>query len=161
VNEATQDRLSDVAEEQMLYGHYERSLDSKNRLNLPFRFREKDLVREDEPPRLMINQDQNGVVSLMTCRQYAENLARVKARHKGEVQRRFLRWLAKHSQEVPLDSQGRVAVPPTYLEAIGATKRLLILGVGTRMELWNPERYDAEQDAAGSPPADCFEAFYD
>lgn len=161
MNEAQQDRMGEGAEEQMLYGHYERSLDSKNRFNLPFRFREKDLVREDEPPRLMITQDQAGVVSLMTCRQYADNLGRVKARQKGVDQRRFLRWLAKHSQEVPLDSQGRVAVPQSYLDTIGATKRMLILGVGTRMELWEPGRYEAEQDAAGNPSADCFEAFYD
>jgi len=160
VNEAQQDRV-EVAEEPTLYGHYERSLDSKKRFNLPFRFREKDLVGEDEPPRLMITQDKEGVVSLMTCRQYAEALARVKQQQKGRDQRSFLRWLAKHSQEVPLDSQGRVAVPQSYLDTIGAKKRLLILGVGTRMELWEPRRYEAEQDAVGSPSSDCFEAFYD
>ena len=161
MNETQQDRAGGGGEERMLYGHYERALDSKNRFNLPFRFREKDLVGEDEPPRLMITQDQQGVVSLMTCRQYADSLARVKNRQKGDDQRRFLRWLAKHSQEVPLDSQGRVAVPQAYLDTIGATKKMLILGVGTRMELWEPSRYQSEQDAAGNPSADCFEAFYD
>jgi len=161
VNEAQQDRAGERVEERMLYGHYERALDSKNRFNLPFRFREKDLVGEDEPPRLMITQDRHGVVSLMTCRQYNDSLARVKNRQKGVDQRWFFRWLAKHSQEVPLDSQGRVAVPQSYLDTIGATKKMLILGVGTRMELWEPGGYQAEQDAAGSPSADCFEAFYD
>ena len=161
MNEAQQDRAGERVEERMLYGHYERALDSKNRFNLPFRFREKDLVGEDEPPRLMITRDQQGVVSLMTCRQYAVSLARIRNRQKGVDQRRFLRWLAKHSQEVPLDSQGRVAVPQDYLDAIGATEKMLILGVGTRMELWEPGRYQSEQDAVGNPSADCFEAFYD
>ena len=160
MNDLQQHRV-DVVEEPMLYGHYERALDSKKRFNLPFRFREKDLVGEDEPPRLMITQDRDGVVSLMTCRQYADGLARVKEQQKGADQRSFLRWLAKHSQEVPLDSQGRVAVPQAYLDTIGAKKRLLILGVGTRMELWEPARYTAEQNRVGSPSADCFEAFYD
>ncbi len=160
MNEAQQDRV-DAVEEPMLYGHYERALDSKKRFNLPFRFREKDLVGEDEPPRLMITEDKEGVVSLMTCRQYTESLARVKLQQKGADQRAFLRWLAKHSQEVPLDSQGRVAVPQAYLDTIKAKKRLLILGVGNRMELWEPSRYDAVQDDVGSPSTDCFEAFYD
>jgi MraZ protein len=160
VNEAQQDRVA-TAEEPMLYGHYERSLDAKKRFNLPFRFREKDLVGEDEPPRLMITQDKEGIVSLMTCRQYEENIKRVKARMKGVDQRNFLRWIARHSQPVPLNSQGRVAVPGPYLDTIGAGKRLLILGVGTRMELWDPASYDAEQDAVGAPSSDCFEAFYD
>lgn len=160
VDQAQQDKLERV-DELMLYGHYERALDSKNRFNVPFRFREKDLVREEEPPRLMITRDQKGIVSLMTCRQYAENLARVQQRQKGEDQRRFLRWLAKHSQELLLDKQGRVAVPQAYLDAIGAERRLLVLGMGNRMELWDPDRYDAEQQTAGAPAAECFETFYD
>ena len=147
--------------EPMLFGHYERALDSKGRFNLPFRFRQKDLGKEEEPPRFMIFQDRHDVVSLMTTAQYEASLVNARHRGSGQEQRTFLRWLATHSQEVSLDGQGRVAVPQQYLDTIGAKKRVLVLGVGPRMELWEPERYQVTEDAAGDPDDKFFEGFYE
>lgn len=146
--------------EPLLYGSYERALDAKGRFNVPFRFRKKELKKEEEPPRFMITEDHQGVVSLMTCAEYEQALARAKALGRGRDQWTFLRWLATHSQEVQLDSQGRVAIPQKYLERVGAEKRLLVMGVGTRMELWEPGRFEAVQAATGSPTEEYFEEFY-
>jgi MraZ protein len=146
--------------EPLLYGSYERALDAKGRFNLPFRFRKKDLGKEEEPPRFMITEDPQGVVSLMTRERYEQSLQGALKQGRGRDQWHFLRWLATHSQEVPLDSQGRVAVPQKYLERIGAGKRLLVLGVGKRMELWEPKRFEAMQTATGSPADEFFEVFY-
>jgi MraZ protein len=146
--------------EPLLYGSYERALDAKGRFNVPFRFRKKDLGNEEEPPRFMITEDSHGVVSLMTIENYEEMLQGALAAGSGRSQLQFLRWLATHSQEVPMDSQGRVAVPQKYLDRIGAAKRILVLGMGRRMELWEPGRHAAQQEVAGSPPEDFFEIFY-
>jgi len=159
VNEERQDTTTSTPEP-LLYGSYERALDSKGRFNVPFRFRKKDLGKEEEPPRFMITEDPHGVVSLMTCEQYEEALARSRRLGRGREQWTFLRWLATHSQEVPLDGQGRVAIPQKYLERIGARKRLLVLGAVTRMELWEPGRFEALQAATGTPPEEYFEEFY-
>jgi MraZ protein len=148
------------AQEPLLYGSYERALDDKGRFNVPFRFRKKDLAPEEEPPRFMITEDPQGVVSLMTCLQYEESLERTKQLGRGRELWNFLRWLATHSQEVQMDAQGRVAVPQRYLERIGAGKRVLVLGVGDRMELWEPGRYEAVQTASGSPTEEFFEEFF-
>ncbi len=149
-----------LSAEPLLYGSYERALDAKGRFNVPFRFRKKDLGKEEEPPRFMITEDSHGVVSLMTVERYEEMLQGALAAGSGRAQLQFLRWLATHSQEVPMDSQGRVAVPQKYLERIGTGKRILVLGMGKRMELWEPDRHAAQQDATGKPPEDFFEVFY-
>jgi len=146
--------------EPLLYGSYERALDAKGRFNVPFRFRKKDLGKEEEPPRFMITEDSHGVVSLMTVARYEEMLARALEAGSGRAQMQFLRWLATHSQEVPMDSQGRVAVPQKYLDRIGGGKRILVLGMGRRMELWDPQRHLALEDAGGSPSEEFFEVFY-
>ena len=36
-----------------------------------------------------------------------------------------------------------------------------LLGVGPRMELWEPERYQVTEDAAGDPDDKFFEGFYE
>ncbi len=159
MSDQRQDSAPD-ARDPLLYGSYERALDSKGRFNVPFRFRKKDLAPEEEPPRFMVTEDPQGVVSLMTCSQYEESLERTKQLGRGRELWNFLRWLATHSQEVQMDGQGRVAVPQRYLDRIGARKRLLVLGVGDRMELWEPGRYDAVQTASGSPTEEFFEEFF-
>ena len=146
--------------EPLLYGSYERALDDKGRFNVPFRFRKKELGKEEEPPRFMITEDSQGVVSLMTRDRYEEMLKRALEAGSNRSQLQFVRWLANHSQEVPMDSQGRVAVPQKYLERIGADKRILVLGMGKRMELWDPQRNALQQDATGSPSEEFFEIFY-
>ncbi len=144
----------------LLYGSYERALDAKGRFAVPFRFRKKELGGEEEPPRFMITEDPNGVVSLMTLARYKEALQGALAQNRGRDTWHFMRWLATHSHEVVLDAQGRVAVPQRYLERIGAQKRLLVLGVGNRMELWEPDRFEAVQQVSGNPPEEFFEVFY-
>ena len=144
----------------LLYGSYERALDAKGRFNVPFRFRKKDLGKEEEPPRFMITEDSHGVVSLMTVQKYEEMIQSVLAAGSGSSQRQHLRWLASHSQELPMDSQGRVAVPQKYLDRIGAGKRILVLGMGKRMELWEPGRYAFQQENSGKPSEEFFDVFY-
>ena len=58
-NEAGQQESSAVNEavdsagmqDPIFFGSYERALDDKGRFNVPFRFRKKDLAKEEEPPR--------------------------------------------------------------------------------------------------------------
>jgi len=148
------------AADSLLFGSYERSLDAKGRFNVPFRFRAKEAGKEDEPVRFMITEDAQGVVSLMTRDNYETSLRSALKLRRGREQWHFVRWLATHSQPVQLDGQGRVAIPQKYLERIGAKKRLLVVGVGKRMELWDPARITSVQTATGDPAEEFFDVFY-
>jgi len=145
--------------ELQMYGSYERALDDKGRFSFPMSFRAKEPGKEEEPLRFMIAEDHEGVVSLMTCAQYEKSLQAVQQLGTGQDEWDFRRWLAAHSQAVQTDSQGRVTIPQKYLEKIGARKRLLILGAITRIELWDPDRWDQRQAAAGKPAEKYIRAF--
>lgn len=147
-------------QEPFFFGSYERALDDKGRFNVPFRFRKKDLAKEEEPPRFVIFEDPDGVVSLLTMEQYVRSMQEIMGMDVDEERDDFLRWMADHSQEVPMDSQGRVAVPASYLERIGVTRRLKVRGMVNRMELTRPAEEEGGATEAKAPPRKYFKRFF-
>ena len=55
-----------------------------------------------------------------------------------QFQRNFLRGMT----EVELDSIGRFMLPRTMLRYASIEKEAIIVGIGNRCEIWDPERYD-------------------
>lgn len=151
---------SNSIQEPFFFGSYERALDDKGRFNVPFRFRRKDLAKEEEPPRFVIFRDPDDIVSLLTFDQYVRSMQEIMAMDEDEERDDFLRWMADHSQEIPMDSQGRVAVPGTYLECIGVTKRLKVRGMVNRMELTRPDGEVDQTEAPKRPPRKYFKRFF-
>ncbi|MCE2779225.1 MAG: division/cell wall cluster transcriptional repressor MraZ [Algoriphagus sp.] len=43
--------------------------------------------------------------------------------------------------EVELDSAGRLLIPKLYQTYASLEKDVVVVGMGTRIELWNPEQY--------------------
>lgn len=54
----------------------------------------------------------------------------------------FMRMFLQKASEDSLDSQGRVLLPKSLLDYAGIEKEVLILGVGSKIELWNPVKYE-------------------
>jgi division/cell wall cluster transcriptional repressor MraZ len=146
--------------EPFFFGSYERALDDKGRFAVPFRFRRQDLAKEEEPPRFVIFEDPEGIVSMLTFDQYVRSMQQIMAMEADEERDEFLRWMADHSQEVPMDSQGRVAIPGAYLERIGVNKRVRVRGMVNRMELTRPIDQAAAEQASAAPPRKYFKRFF-
>ncbi|MBD3219697.1 hypothetical protein GF314_00520 [bacterium] len=147
--------------EPFFFGSYERALDDKGRFAVPFRFRRQDLAKEEEPPRFVIFEDPDGIVSLLTFDQYVRSMQQIMAMDADEERDEFLRWMADHSQEVPMDSQGRVAIPAAYLERIGISKRVKVRGMVNRMELVRPTEAAEAEQAGAAPPRKYFKRFFE
>ncbi|MBU0518076.1 division/cell wall cluster transcriptional repressor MraZ [bacterium] len=58
-------------------------------------------------------------------------------------QRRVQRLLAHGAKESAFDAQGRITIPQRLMELAKLEKGVLIKGMGDRVELWNPDVYDA------------------
>ena len=60
----------------------------------------------------------------------------------------YVRVLQRHffgdSFEVNLDNQGRIFIPESLRRYAGIDKDVVIVGVGDRLELWSPEKWDEE-----------------
>ena len=67
------------------------------------------------------------------------------------VGRAYARLFFGSSDELRLDSQGRLTLPGRLREAVGIGKDVIVLGVRDRMEIWDRatyERYEAAYTGA-------------
>ncbi|MDP2872628.1 MAG: division/cell wall cluster transcriptional repressor MraZ [Bacillota bacterium] len=62
--------------------------------------------------------------------------------------RAFARLFFSGATEVSPDRQGRFLVPSALREHAGLDKEAVIIGVGSRLEIWSAERWRAFQDRA-------------
>ena len=53
-------------------------------------------------------------------------------------QRNFLRG----AMDVEMDANGRILVPKTLTKFASIEKEVILVGVGNRLEIWNPAQYE-------------------
>jgi MraZ protein len=58
--------------------------------------------------------------------------------------RRLQRFFVGSAVACSLDPQGRMAVPPLLRAAARLNSEVILAGVGRRVEVWSPERWNAE-----------------
>ena len=124
-------------------GQYEHSLDAKDRITIPARFRAA--LAEG----VVLAQGLEPCVEVYSESAYGDVEQRFLAdlnpfdREGRRTQRRF----HARSEDEKLDSAGRVKLPRRLIEHAGLEGTCVIAGVMNRLEIWNPERWAAENDA--------------
>ena len=122
-------------------GNFDHSLDAKNRLNVPARFRAAFsdgvvLAKWLEP-----------CVAIWT----PEGFARFTASFLPDLnplssqRRKLTRYLAGNSFDVELDAAGRVTLNPALIAHAGIDREVVVAGVIDHLEVWARERWLAEQ----------------
>ncbi|MBX5467652.1 MAG: division/cell wall cluster transcriptional repressor MraZ [Firmicutes bacterium] len=130
----------------MMMGEYAHALDDKGRIVLPARFR--DAFPEN---RLVVTKGLDGCLWLYPMAEWAtmvEKLGRLPMTDPSA--RAFVRLFMAGAQEVEIDRQFRMTVPPRLREYAGMEKDVVLIGLTTRAELWSAERwarYQAETQA--------------
>ena len=124
-------------------GHYEHSLDAKNRLSIPARFRASFsggtvLAKDPEP-----------CVAIWTPDAHESIIERALAglNPMGSEYRKLSRFYQGNSFEIPLDASGRVTQPAPLLSHSGIAKDVVVVGVGDHLEVWGADRWRTQQEA--------------
>jgi MraZ protein len=52
------------------------------------------------------------------------------------------------TDEIEIDSQGRIMISPVLRKGAGIAKNVVIVGVLQRIEIWDKQRYEAYHDPA-------------
>ena len=124
-------------------GHFEHSLDAKNRLSIPARFRAAFssgtvLAKDPEP-----------CVAVWTADSHEQIIERALGALNpiSADYRRVSRFYQGNSFEIPLDGSGRVTVPAPLLAHAGIAKEVVVVGVGDHLEVWSAERWRTQQEA--------------
>jgi MraZ protein len=128
------------------HGSYTRAVDAKGRFALPFRFRQGGSVPVEE--KYVVSQGADGSLSLLPYAVWIENFNRMREGKPGPELRKNLRRMSLRSLVVEPDKQGRVAVPLEKLQNAGIAAKITVVGMGTYMELWDPDEL-AAMDAEG------------
>jgi MraZ protein len=135
------------------HGQHEHSLDSKDRLTIPARFRSAladgvILVKGLDP-----------CVEIYPMQEFARFEERDLAGFSSfsRDQRRMRRRIYAHSVDEKIDSAGRIRLPAHLIEHAGLEGACVIVGAGNTLEIWNPKAWgseDAEVDAQANQIAE-------
>src|SRR3954454_2037372 len=122
-------------------GHFEHSLDAKNRLSIPARF------RAAFADGLVLSKDSEACVAVWTPAAHEQTVDSALAglNPLGADRKKVARYYQANSWELEMDKASRVTIPPKLLAHAGIERDVVVAGVGTNLELWDRERWDAEQ----------------
>ena len=122
-------------------GEYAYSLDSKGRVNIPAKFRQ--VLSEDNENTFVIARGMDPCIWVYPLAQWKEietNLRGLSSLSK--IHRTFVRNTARYASPSTYDKQGRITLTPSLIEYAGLEKDALIIGMVSKMEIWNPVQLD-------------------
>ena len=121
----------------MLMGQYEHSIDPKNRINFPAKFREQ----LGENFILTVGLDECiAVYSAEEWDKLVEKIGTLPSTKSSAVKR----FLYDGAFSVDFDSQGRILIPPVLREYANLEGEAHIIGMDTNLEIWNTELWNEE-----------------
>lgn len=125
----------------MFMSEYNHTIDVKGRLIIPSKFRE---VLGEE---FVISKGMDGCLFVYANDDWAafeQKLTSLPMTNKEA--RKFARFFLAGAAQVELDKQGRILLPQALREFAELDKDVVLVGVGSRIEIWSREKYEAESD---------------
>ena len=122
----------------MFMSEYNHTVDAKGRLIIPSKFRdrlgEEFVVSKGMDGCLFVyaNDDWNAFEQKLTSLPLINKEAR-----------QFARFFLAGAAQVELDKQGRILLPASLREFAGLDKDVVLVGVGSRIEIWSKDKWDA------------------
>ena len=129
----------------MLIGEYIHTIDEKNRVSLPVKF------RKEMGKKIIITPGLGQCLFIFTTKEW-EKVSRKLSDSDADLsflkadQRNFNRYMFGRAAEVEIDSIGRMLIPEFLQEGIRLRDKAAIIGVKDRVEVWN-EKVWSEQKA--------------
>lgn len=129
----------------MFRGANKVTLDAKGRMVMPTRYRER--LFERCQGRIVITVDRDQCLLLYPLPDWEEierKLMRLPTLN--EQARRLQRLMVGYASDVELDGHGRVLLPPKLREFAHLDRNAVLIGQGSRFELWDEKRWDESRD---------------
>lgn len=122
-------------------GEYECKVDAKGRMVLPARI--KSNLPEINTTELVVKRGFEPCLVLYPMVEWKKVFSKVAGLNEfNKEYRNFQRNFLRGSTEVDLDGSGRLLIPKPMMRYAGIEKEVVVVGMGNRVEVWNPERYD-------------------
>ena len=123
------------------------SLDTKGRLAVPSRYRDVLLAQGDG--RVVVTADPSKCLLLFPLLEWEPIEKKLNSLSSFNAQSRSLqRLLVGNAADLELDATGRILLPPMLREFAGLDKSVVLVGQGTKFELWNESSWQTQMDLA-------------
>lgn len=129
----------------MFLGEYQHSLDAKARITIPSKF------REELGEKFIATKGLDNCIFLYPLQEWHEieqKLSKLPLT-RADV-RSFVRFFFSGAAELELDKQGRTVVPANLREYAEIEKDVVIIGVGSRVEVWSTGKWENYNEVASS-----------
>jgi len=136
----------------MFIGEYEHSLDAKGRVIMPVK------LRDDIGEKFIITKGLDGCLFAYSQNEWTnfeEKLKSLPLTNKNA--RDFVRFFLSGAVECEIDKQGRFLIPANLREYATLEKDAVIIGVGTRIEIWNKanwKQYSSDENISADEIAE-------
>ncbi len=120
----------------MLLGEYNHNLDEKGRVSVPSKF------RDDLGVSFIVTKGLDNCLFIYSKEEWKTFETKLKTLPLTNTNaRNFIRFFFSGATECELDKQGRINIPQNLREYAGLTRELAIIGVSTRVEIWDKEKW--------------------
>lgn len=121
----------------MFMGEYNHTIDTKGRVIVPSKFRE---TLGDE---LVVTKGLDGCLFVYDNQEWTAFEEKLKALPiTNKDARAFVRFFLAGAAGVEVDKQGRILLPASLREFAALEKDVVLIGVGSRIEIWSRERWE-------------------
>lgn len=136
----------------LFIGEFFYTLDDKGRVNIPAKFRKA--TSENADSTYIIQHGRDKCLYIYPMDVYENKIIEIidKLSEADPLHRAYMSLLGSKSIDATLDKQGRITIPPKFLEYAGIQKDVHIVGAYNRIEVWDPkirEQYIQEIESSG------------
>lgn len=135
----------------LFIGQFFYTLDDKGRVNIPAKFRKA--TSESADSTYIIQHGRDKCLYIYPMDVYEKKIIEIidKLSEADPLHRAYMSMLGSKSIDATLDKQGRISIPPKFLEYAGIKKDVHIIGAYNRIEVWDPKiRQGYVQEIEGS-----------
>jgi MraZ protein len=126
----------------MFRGRHDHTIDKKGRVSIPAAFR-TILARSEKAPIITNHKDHLALYPFEDWEMIETDLMS-KSKLQPDVQA-YTRFVVGGAMECPIDSQGRILIPPKLREHANLESKATIAGTLDKIEIWDTELYEADR----------------
>ena len=121
----------------MFYGEYQHTIDPKGRVIVPAKF------REGLGDRFILTKGLDDCLFAYSSEEWSNLEMKLKTLPlSSRDARAFVRFFFSGASECEVDKQGRTLIPSNLREYAKLEKDIYVIGVSTRVEVWDKERWE-------------------
>ena len=122
----------------MFMGEYNHTIDAKGRISMPAK------LRKDMGETFILTKGLDGCLFAFSQEEWLNFETKLKSLPLSDKNaRNFVRFFLAGATECEIDKQGRFLIPTNLRESANLQKEVVIIGVGTRIEIWDKEKWNS------------------